>query len=632
MLPKQRAADSSFPRSSFYATQRNTGKDILGQGKIDDEQRQDGQSQRQVNGTVFRLVCVTLQQADHDGPGVHLLVRQQDHGLKQPVPGVDEAEDGLGCHSGLYHGDDDLVEGPHLAGAVHPGGFQNLHGKIGQHVLPHEEHRGGRGNGRQDQRDEAVGHAQLIAHFVEADHGHLGGDHHNGHHKGEERVPAPPAVGHNGEGCQGGEVHRAEGAAGGDDGRVHKAPEGVEGLAGDGRPVALQEGGGNEGQGVLLNLKGASGGVHKHDPEGQDAHDGQNNQKRIGKEFENLAFPFMFHGFASLSVFLGLGIPVTHEVEQEAGDNGNDHEHNHAGRGGTGIHVGAGEGLLEDKHAGGHRGVVGHTVVEQLGNVEHIQAADYAGNQRKQQDCFQIGKGDVEEGLPGVGAVQIRGLKNVGADAQNAGDQNQHGIAIPLPELNKGHNQLGGQLVLGKGKGSVYDSQRHQNIVHRPLGVAEHGVEQHGDGSRGNDVGHIQDDLEEALALELVVGGCKPGGEKQRQKNLGNEVDDPDFEGVLQGCAEHIVGQDHLKVLENVLFQEVPLFTHALGIGKAENQSVNGGVKGKNKICGHKGNDEHVPIFRIAEGLSFFHCAFLAFFQTLQQGAESIHARCPPAV
>ena len=147
------------------------------------------------------------------------------------------------------------------------------------------------------------------------------------------------------------------------------------------------------------------------------------------------SFRFFFCCLHDLSQLRFVLIPQ--QEEQDSGADAHDHKHDNAGRGRPVVQIAAGEGLVVNIYTGGQRGVVRTAHQEQLRNIEHGQTADQAGHQGEQQDGPDIRKRDLEEGLPFAGAVHFRRLEDLRADTQNAGDQDDHCIAVPHPGLNE---------------------------------------------------------------------------------------------------------------------------------------------------------------------------------------------------
>ena len=229
-----------------------------------------------------------------------------------------------------------------------------------------------------------------------------------------------------------------------------------------------------------------------------------------------------------------LSLSVPHQEKDDSRQDGDDRKEDHAGRCAAGVHVAALERLVVDEHGRRQRGVVRVAVVEHFRDIVHAQAADQAGDERVGQNRAQVGNRNAEEDLAVVGTVDLCRFIDFRTDAKHTGDQNDHRIAVPHPELDEGHDPAGGGGAVHEVGGTVPDAHTNQEIVDRSLGIAEEGVEQHGDGGGRNDVRHVENNLEEALSSDLVAAAGEPGRQNQRQCDLGNEVQGPEHDGVLE--------------------------------------------------------------------------------------------------
>ena len=110
--------------------------------------------------------------------------------------------------------------------------------------------------------------------LVEADGGNGGRNHHHAQNEREEGSLQLPLIGHQCIGGEGGEVNRQERGAGGDDEGILQTGNGAEHFCPvQNADVVHQAAAKEEGNGVILNLNGASGGVHQHDHKGEQAED-----------------------------------------------------------------------------------------------------------------------------------------------------------------------------------------------------------------------------------------------------------------------------------------------------------------------------------------------------------------------
>ena len=145
--------------------------------------------------------------------------------------------------------------------------------------------------------------------------------------------------------------------------------------------------------------------------------------------------------------------------------------------------------------------------------------------------------------------------KSVGLMPRMPGDQHDHGVPVPEPELDEGHDIARRPFLEGKIERSVDQAQALENVVHRPFGVAEQSVEKDGDRCCRYDVGHIDQDLESTLTLYLETPVREPGSEQKCEKDLWNEVDNPDNGRIRQGEPERC-GLKHCLVVQKRICQE----------------------------------------------------------------------------
>ncbi|CDN42391.1 hypothetical protein BN871_BF_00410 [Paenibacillus sp. P22] len=580
----------------LHSAKRYARDNISRQQEVYHKQRQHGQRQPHVDRAEFRLVDIPLEQADHDRQGVLALVREEDERHEQVVPARHEGEDRLSGDRRNHDRQDDAVEGVELARAVDPRCLHHLDGQRREQILPHEEHDRRRCDGRQDERQEAVGPVQLVHHLVEADRARLGRNHHDEHDEGEERLAHPPVVGDQGISGQRREVDRADRREARDDQRVEKALERIEALAEQHVQIGLHVDRRQQGKAALDFRRGA-GGVDEHDPEGQDAQQRQDDADDINDCFvdakgDSRAFLKVGHAlhppcrrFSSFipifSRFFGFSrIAVAHEVEQQGRQHGRNDEHDHAGGSGAVVHVAALERLTVDEHGGRQRRVVRPAVQEQLRNVEQLQAADHRCDQRIEHDRPQARQRHAEKDLPSVRPVDGGGLEQRGVDAHDACDEDDHRVAVPHPELDERDDSLRRRLVLQVIDGSVDPAERLQQAVDRSHRIREQRVEQDGDRARRNDVRHVEQHFEYALPPHLRALAREPGGEQQRQQHLGNEVENPDEGCVGKRLAEGDVVEEKIpEVLERLVQEMDRLRDDSLHIRKPDDRGIQNGIE-----------------------------------------------------
>ena len=173
-----------------------------------------------------------------------------------------------------------------------------------------------------------------------------------------------------------------------------------------------------------------------------------------------------------------------------------------------------------------------------MGNIEHGQTANQGGDQVVQQNGLDQGQGDLPEGLTGRAAVHQCRFKQSGVNAQNTGDHDDHGIAVPHPPLQEGDQAAADGYGTEVVRRSAGNTELLQQGIHRSHRIAEQGHEQHTDGGSGDDVGHEDQHLEAALELEAQAGIGEPAGQQQGHADLGNEVAHPHDNGVAQRAPE----------------------------------------------------------------------------------------------
>ena len=168
----------------------------------------------------------------------------------------------------------------------------------------------------------------------------------------------------------------------------------------------------------------------------------------------------------------------------------------------------------------------------------------------------------------------------------------------------------------------------HNQLVHRAH-IGEQGKKQHGEGGGHNQVGHIDDRLEEGLPLDLQPGAGEKDGQQQGNDDLGDGAAQPQSDGVAGifqdidaavgvGSEERdVVLQPH-KVWTN-LGQALPvIFKKAV----VDGQHLGGEVE--NCVGDEKGGDKDVAPLGVADtfaawGAELFgpvHGGFLLLFHS----------------
>ena len=150
----------------------------------------------------------------------------------------------------------------------------------------------------------------------------------------------------------------------------------------------------------------------------------------------------------------------------------------------------------------------------------------------------------------------------------------------------------------------------------------EQGEEQHGEGGGHDQVGQIDDRLEELLSPDVQPVAGEENRQQQRDDDLGNRAAQPQGNGVpgilqnidgavlVRGEQLHIVGKSHI-------FGAHLLQTHAVIFKEAVVDGQKLGIQGKNPVDNKKGRDENIAPLGIADTLALwsvgqsFHRTFL---------------------
>ena len=228
----------------------------------------------------------------------------------------------------------------------------------------------------------------------------------------------------------------------------------------------------------------------------------------------------------------GVILAVGHPVDDEAQDAA-DHEQEHRERAGHAV-VAALEVIVQE-HDQGHRGAVraALAVGQDLGHVEHLQAADDRGDQGIGQDRPDQRQGDAEKAVDTGAAVQLGGLEDLRADAHDRRHQHDGGVAEPHQEVHQAHQAAGAEGRAHKVDGLLGDPHGHQDRVDGAA-VGEQGEKQHGERRRHDQVGQVDDHLEKLLAPDLQAYIGEPVGQQQGNDDLRDEADQPQQQGVAR--------------------------------------------------------------------------------------------------
>ncbi len=169
------------------------------------------------------------------------------------------------------------------------------------------------------------------------------------------------------------------------------------------------------------------------------------------------------------------------------------------------------------------------------------------------------------------------------------------------------------QTLFRKAEGLLEDAHAQQHGVHRAV-IREQGKEQHGKCRSHDEVGHVDDCLEEGLALQLQAQVGEPCCQQQRNGDLRDKADDPQDQRVAKvfgqvGCKQgDVVLQAH-KVRADDLQAAAVIFKKAV---------INGGCQWDEleyrKDDEERCNEDIAP-FRVADR------PFLFVFS---------HRNCPP--
>ena len=243
--------------------------------------------------------------------------------------------------------------------------------------------------------------------------------------------------------------------------------------------------------------------------------------------------------------FGGVIAAVGHPVDKEAEDAADDEE---VDRQGTGHAVVAALQVAVQEHDQRHGGTVGVALAvgEDLGYIEHLQTADDGGDEGVSQNGADQRQGDGEEPPEAAAAVQFGGLEDVGADAHDGGHQHDGGVAEPHQEVHQPDKGPGAEGGAHKVDGGIGQPDGHEDGVDGAVG-GEQREEEHGEGRSHDQVGQVDDDLEELLAADLQPHIGEPVGQQQSDDDLGHKADEPEDQGVA-GVADH-VGFEELGIV-----------------------------------------------------------------------------------
>ena len=195
--------------------------------------------------------------------------------------------------------------------------------------------------------------------------------------------------------------------------------------------------------------------------------------------------------------------------------------------------------MLVEVHDQGHGRPVGPALAvgQDLGHIEELQSADQGRDHHVEEDGPQDGKRDPEEDLSRVGPVHLRRLVQGLVDPQHAGQQQDRRVSEPHQEIHACHKGSGAEGVGQELVGGAENADLQQHGVDR-AGVRKQGKEEHGEGGGHDQVGHVDDGLEELPAPEPQRGIREPGGQEQGDNDLGDKSHDPHDHRVLEILAD----------------------------------------------------------------------------------------------
>src|SRR5690554_6403521 len=133
-------------------------------------------------------------------------------------------------------------------------------------------------------------------------------------------------------------------------------------------------------------------------------------------------------------------ILVPHKMKMSNREDDDDKKHDHASCCCPVVQVASAESLVVDEEARSERCTVRSSPQEEAWDIEHLQATDHAGDQAIEQDGLESGQGDLQEDLRGGGPINLGSLEEGGIDAKHPGNENNHGVAMPHPELDESDN------------------------------------------------------------------------------------------------------------------------------------------------------------------------------------------------
>ena len=421
------------------------------------------------------------------------------------VPVADEADDGHRGDGAFAQRQDDAPVHPQIARAVDVGGFQQgvVDGLIELAEQEHGEHAHQRYD---DHREEGVGQPKRGQGEKVADDGGLAGDHHGAQEQEEDGLGQ--LKGQLGEGVarQRAGKDLADDHGGGHEDAVFKILAKGRALPGDGVVFPIRLGGPED---ILVHyLMGSLERAGNH-PE-----DGKNHQQRYQRENQDaqrfLPGKGLFvpdrtgnGGHCCIAPFLGVVADKAFQTHLNQVNQQNQRKQHH-GDGRSIAHLIAAEGVVIEHHGQVGRGVAGTAAGHVFNGGKQLHDADGLQNQQHERGGRYQRHGDFPGGLPGVRAVDVRGLDDFFRDVLDGAQVHHHAVAQRAPDGDDDDGHVGG--------GGIVDPSQWPQPHGRQRGVEDavlrvenvepyHRQAYHGGHVRGIDQG-AEDHIELAFLLQ----------------------------------------------------------------------------------------------------------------------------------
>ena len=283
-----------------------------------------------------------------------------------------------------------------------------------------------------------------------------------------------------------------------------------------------------------------------HDPNHRNQNQNrQNTQHQIDKEFIKaftlVDFIVCVHTGTSLvfqNFTLGDLVDQSRQCEGEQEDHNTD---------GHGIAVAAAQIFLvvhiQQRHIGSVVGAAaGHGTDKQEGHID-------GGNDEEGQGGADIGpdqrNGDLEELGDPVSTVQTCGLVQRAGNSGHGGHVHDHVVTDGLPD--HGNDQTGDDVLLTLPQ-NAFLTEEIQNGVQQTLVDVVDGGENTGDNDNRQNIGDVEHNPEEILALQLLAGQNAGKDQRGSHGEHGNHHDQQQH--ILHGANEGSIPQQHLEILQ----------------------------------------------------------------------------------